>query len=272
MGPVGGRSAEEATPSVGEERTGFDAEIIGHGPPVVFVHGAGGSPRANFPFLDELAGTFTVIAPFLPGSGPHALPAGPLCAKKIAHDLGAYLAEQGFDEYAVVGYSMGSTIAVELAAAFPSCVTAVALTAGFVRARPSMRSFVEMWAHLQSEGGTVLGRAILAAVLMPATLDDRGEAWIEQGSDDVAQAFPAGTLAHLDLLRRVDVRSALRSTTQPLLVLTPRHDRLVDPAHSADIVAIRTDALQVMLEAGHAVGDEDPSAWAAALLQFLPRR
>ena len=247
----------------------LDVETIGDGPTVVFIHGAGGSPGSNFPFLDHFARNHTVIAPHLPGSGTTPLGDQPLTTRGITAQISTWLARAGVGEYAVVGYSMGSAVALEIAAAEPDRVTAIAVTAGFAMARPSLLNFVDVWDELQQGSEDTLGRAILAAILKPETLDARGHQWIEQNCREVARGLTAGTRHHLDLIRSLDVRDALAATTQPLLVVTTQHDQLVAPGHSDDILAIRPDAIQVMLDSGHAAGDEDPHTWHATLEWFL---
>ena len=247
----------------------IDVQTRGAGPALVFIHGAGGSPGSNFPFLDHFADEHTVIAPHLPGSGATPLGEQPLTTKGLAEQISTWLAREGVAEYAVVGYSMGSAVALELAAAEGDRVKAIAVTAGFAKARPSLLNFVDVWDALQQGAEDTLGRAILGAILKPETLDARGDRWIDDNCREVARGLTAGTRHHLDLIRSLDVRDALAATTQPLLVLTTEHDQLVTPGHSDDILGIRPDAIQVMLDAGHAAGDEDAHTWCATLEWFL---
>lgn len=249
----------------------LEVEVLGAGPALVLIHGAGGSPRANFPFLDRLAEDHTVIAPHLPGSGGTPLPEGPLSTRGIAESIGEELSDRGVTQYAVLGYSMGSSIAIELADVRPASVTSLVLTAGFAKARPSLLNFVDVWEALLQGPDEPLGRALLAAILKPATLDGRGADWAEAHCGAVARGLAPGTRDHLALLRTLDVREALARTRQPLLVLTPAHDRLVDPDHSDELVRLRPDAIHVMLDAGHAVADEDGEGWIQALRWFLAR-
>jgi pimeloyl-ACP methyl ester carboxylesterase len=249
-------------------RSPLDVEILGRGPALLVLHGAGGSPRDNYPFLDELARTFTVIAPSLPGVGASPLET-PLDVVDVADQVAAVLDDLAIASAAVCGYSMGTTIAAQLAAAHPDRISAMALCAGFVTPRPAMRSLVEVWDALLQGPADILGRFVVGAVYRPETLDERGSDWIELAAKEIGGSFPSGTRAHLDLIRRVDTSAALASTTQPLLVVVPELDGMVHPAHSADLLAARPDGKRVGLNASHALGDEVPAEWLAELVDFF---
>lgn len=237
------------------------------------LHGAGGSPRDNFPFLDELAKTFTVIAPSLPGVGSSPLGDEPLDAETIADQVAVMLDDLDVETTAVCGYSMGTTIAVHLAASHPGRVSAIALSAGFAKPRPSMLVGLELWDGLLATGDPESnGRFILNTVFRPETLDERGPKWIGLAAREIGRTLPMGTRAHLDLIRRVDSSEALASTRQPLLVVVPEHDGLVHPGHSDDLLAIRPDATRIGLQASHALWDEAPAEWLAALTDFFSGR
>lgn len=233
------------------------------------VHGAGGSPRDNFPFLDELARSFTVVAPSLPGVGASPLGDAPLDARTIAGQLAGVLDDLGIASAAVCGYSMGTTIAAHLASDHADRVSAIALSAGFMAPRPAMRSLVEVWDSLLDGPEDILGRFILGAIYRTTTLDERGTEWIDKATQEVAGSFPVGTRAHLDLIRRVDASAAVAATTQPMLVVVPEHDGMVHPAHSEDLLGVRPDATGVGLQASHALGDEAPDEWLSALTGFF---
>jgi pimeloyl-ACP methyl ester carboxylesterase len=91
----------------------------GHGPALVFLHGPWG-PTWD-PFLDELAGSFTVYAPEHPGTSPgrpddvYALDGFwdlVLCYDEL-------LAGLGLSRAAFVGHSFGAMVACEIAATCP---------------------------------------------------------------------------------------------------------------------------------------------------------
>lgn len=97
---------------------GFEGKVTvgGDGPPVVYLHTAGG-PRWD-PFLDALAERHTVYAPDHPGTGATAREA--IYSVDTLWDLvliyDELLDELGLDEVPLVGSSFGGMVACELAA------------------------------------------------------------------------------------------------------------------------------------------------------------
>ena len=98
----------------------------GSGPPLVFLHGAGGA-LANDPFLNKLAEKYHVYAPLLPGYGDseecHEL-RDMLDFTLHSWDLVEAL---GLKDPILVGHSMGGMIAAEMAAIAPHDVSRLAL-------------------------------------------------------------------------------------------------------------------------------------------------
>lgn len=247
----------------------LEYEQLGQGPVVVLLHGAGGHPRDNFPFLDELAASYTVVAPSLPGVGGSSLGDVPLKLDDVVTRLVATLDDAGIGEFVVAGYSLGAAIAVQLAGVVAERVTAIALSAGFTAPSPDLLALVDLWSDLLDGDPDLLGKFILSVVNREETLAARGPAWIEEASSAIAHGFSVGTRAHLELLRTIDVSESLAGTSQPLLVVVPTADRLVDPSHADRVVLARPDAVRRELPAGHALGDEVPAEWFALLDDFF---
>ena len=245
----------------------IDCLVLGDGPCLVLLHGAAGTPRDNFPFLDELATAFRVIAPHLPGE-VHPSGVG-LQLDNLAVSLRCTLDALGVEEFMLVGYSLGSAVAVRLSQECQGRVRALALCAAFLRPRPSLLAATEQWRGLLHGDPGALGLFLLRETVRPATLD----AWERQGWRDRARrvglACTPAASAHLRMLETVDVSESLAYLPARLMVITPTQDRLVDPAHARQILDARPDARHVELESGHDLGAEQPAAWLAALEQFI---
>lgn len=100
--------------------------VGGSGPPLVYLHGAGGV-TADDPLLAELSATHTVYAPLIPGYGDseecHEI------RDMLDFTLHAWdvVAALGLKDPVLVGHSMGGMIAAEMAALQPNDVSRLVL-------------------------------------------------------------------------------------------------------------------------------------------------
>jgi pimeloyl-ACP methyl ester carboxylesterase len=93
--------------------------VVGQGAPVVLVHGYGVSGTYMLPLARELASSFTVFAPDLPGYGRSQRPPAPLGIADLAAALAGWLDTAGLDCPAFVANSMGCQVVTELAVRRP---------------------------------------------------------------------------------------------------------------------------------------------------------
>ena len=98
----------------------------GSGPPLVFLHGAGGV-TAEDPFLNALAEHFHVHAPFLPGYGDSEECGELRDMLDITLHYWDVVDALGLKDPVLVGQSMGGMIAAEMAAIAPREVSRLAL-------------------------------------------------------------------------------------------------------------------------------------------------
>jgi pimeloyl-ACP methyl ester carboxylesterase len=243
-------------------------EVRGSGPGLLLAHGAGGSSAANFPFIDELAEKYAVVAPDYPGVGKTPKAERPLDLDRLVDDVVATAVDSGVETFALLGYSMGTTVAVRAATRYPDRVTSLVLTAGFVRADRHLRLNLDLWQHLlNGPDREALGRFLLLNCFSPATLNSLGD-WDEvfRGTVD---GVPVGTGDHLDLLRTVDVSADLPKIAVPTLVVATTRDTLVPPHNSSELAAAIPGARLVEVESGHLIAAENPGPWLAAIRDFL---
>jgi pimeloyl-ACP methyl ester carboxylesterase len=96
---------------VGGERTA---------PPLVFLHGFPDHPPTATPFLDELARTHRVVAPWLRGYAPSPI-IGPYDLDTLAADASALIDQLG-GRVSLVGHDWGAAITYAVCALSPSRV------------------------------------------------------------------------------------------------------------------------------------------------------
>jgi len=88
---------------------------VGSGPPLLLIHGLGGSQDSFDTIIDALAASHEVIAIDLPGSGASAPLSRAHTIPAYAEAVTEWLAEQGLRGIDVVGSSLGARLALELA-------------------------------------------------------------------------------------------------------------------------------------------------------------
>jgi 3-oxoadipate enol-lactonase len=112
---------------------------IGAGPPLLMIHGLG-SCGADWAFqVPALSPHFDLLLPDLPGSGHSAPPAQGVTIGRMAERLWQSLDRLGVARPAVVGFSLGGAVALEMALQRPAAVKRLAL----LNSLPSYR--VDHW-------------------------------------------------------------------------------------------------------------------------------
>ncbi|GAA0513570.1 3-oxoadipate enol-lactonase [Saccharopolyspora subtropica] len=248
----------------------LSVEVRGSGPGLLLAHGAGGSTAANFPFIDELALRHTVVAPDYPGSGRTPEAHGPLDLDRLADDVVAAAVDSGVETFAILGYSMGTTVAVRAATRHPDRVTSLVLTAGFAHADRHFQLTLELWRQLLDDPDrSALTRFLLLNCFSPATLNSFDEPEWAELIRATAEGVPPGTAAQVDLLRTVDVRDDLPRIAVPTLVIATTQDTLVPPHNSRELAAAIPGARLTEVDSGHVIAVDNPGPWLKAIQDFL---
>ena len=225
--------------------------VAGQGPPLVYFHGALGLMWD--PFLEFLASTHTVYAPYLPGTAPGGDPNAVkpleslwdlvLCYEEILDAL-------NLDRVVAVGHSFGGMMAAEVAAHVPSRVSKLVLIApiGLWRdsdpwQNPGLMSLPEM-----AEAAFYYPTGPVAAGLLTLPSDEAAQAEVILAIT-WAMACAANffwPLPDKGLDRR------LHRVTAPTLILWGEGDKIVSPAYAGDFAArIGGSRYEVLPAAAH---------------------
>jgi pimeloyl-[acyl-carrier protein] methyl ester esterase len=250
-------------------------EIAGSGAPLLALHGWGLNLRV-FDTLAPALTDFTLVRVDLPGHGR-----SPWDARAADLPGQAQLVRETVREHvascAVVGWSLGAQIALELAAldaGFVQRLVLVAPTAKFVadpdwphgmmpstlaRFESSLerdwRGTVSDFLELQVRGSSDAER--VARALRDALLDH-------------GEATPPALAAGLSMLRHSDLRATLKGVGQPALVVAGQYDRITLPAAAQAVAQHLPDARYVEIRrAGHAPFLSHTAQFAAVVREFL---
>jgi pimeloyl-ACP methyl ester carboxylesterase len=123
------------------ELAGVSTAVLegGDGPPVVLLHGQGGWSGMWLPVIADLVATHRVVAPDLPGLGASTVPGGPPDAARVLAWLGELVERTCPSPPALVGASLGASIAARFAIAHPDRLTRLVLVGAgsLARFRPA---------------------------------------------------------------------------------------------------------------------------------------
>lgn len=250
----------------------FATLVRGSGPGLLLAHGGGGAVAANFgPIIDRLARTHTVVGPDYPGSGDTPRARGPLTLDRLADGLVRAAVDAGVSRFDILGYSLGTAVAVRAATRHPGRVTGLVLTAGFAYPTTRIRLAVDIWRRLLGDDRRLLAAFLTLVGTGEKHLNALGPDELSAAIDGLADFIPAGSREHVDLVEDVDLRAELPTLAVPTLVVATTLDGLVSPAMSRELAEAIPGARLVEIEAGHGIGVEAPDQWLAAVRAFLAR-
>lgn len=192
----------------------------------------------------------------------------------LVADVAALIDHLGVKPCRVVGTSMGSYIAQELALAHPELLAAVVLMAACGRSSLVQRVLAAAEAELIGRG-TELPPGYLAAVramhnLGPATLadDDLAADWLDLFA--ATEMLGSGVRAQLLLSALPDRIEAYRAITVPCHVVSFEHDLVAPPAAGRELAAAIPGATHRTIPGcGHFGYLETPEAVNRELIRFL---
>jgi pimeloyl-ACP methyl ester carboxylesterase len=253
--------------------------VGGDGPPLLLVHGLGGSAANWGELVPLLASSRRLIVPDLPGhGGSEPLPA--VAGLGAFADRVAAVAEREDALPApVVGHSLGGVVVLHLALRFPDAVTALVLAAaaGLSTGTRFGRSLVT--ASMVMRPGRLAARhtdrVVRSQFLRQALLGAYYVADPVGLTESGVRGFLAGHLLHTDIgsawraLRTDDPRERLHALRAPSLLLWGSEDAQL-PLDDAFEYARRLRApLRVIPDCGHLLIGERPDACADAILSFI---
>ena len=258
----------ERTISVWRDQIRFRVLSKGNGPALVFFHGPWG--LSWDPFLDELAQSFTVLAPEHPGTTPSQpddiyklddLWDLVLCYDELLEGLALKAA-------AFVGHSFGAMVACEVAAAYPGRATRLALIdpIGLWRDDAPITNWMllnpgDLPAHVFVDPDGEAARRMFAP-------SGEGEAAV-MAKVQLTWAMGA-TGKFIWPLPDKGLRKRIHRIVAPALLVWGKQDRLVPPVYAQEFARhLRGARVETVDGAGHAPHLERPDTVARLLHDFL---
>jgi pimeloyl-ACP methyl ester carboxylesterase len=230
---------------------------------VVFVHGSGDTSQVWQPLIARLPAV-QCVALDLPGHGTRSDYPGParMSVADYAADVRQEVERRHLREICVAGHSLGGAIALQMAAAYPSLVSRLALLGTGARLRVAPR-LLEL-AESDPQGA---GQMLETLAWAPGHEDLAGS--YQPGKAPSAPGILYRDLAACDAF---DMMADLARIEQPAIVITGEQDQLTPPKYALYLQEHLPHATLVLIpDAGHYMSYEQPDAVAEALNVWLSR-
>ncbi len=252
---------------------------MGSGPPLLFVHGLGGSWTNWLENIPHLARTHRVVAVDLPGFGASPRPRGEISITGYGKVLDELCDALEIERTAVVGNSMGGFIGAELTIAFPTrveklvLVSAAGISSESQRREPLLTAtkrteFAAAWFATRSDA--LVRRPRLRRLLAQHVVRHPERLPAPLMAELVRGAGTPGFVDALDALLGYEIRERLARIECPTLIVWGRNDWIVPPRDAKEFERLIPRSRRVMLDdTGHVPMLERPARFNALLEEFL---
>ena len=248
-------------------------EEDGKGPPILCLHGVGGT-GAWFKGLSlRLKDRFRVIALDLPGTGANRQGHAPFSIERATDALAEWLAARETAPVAILGHSLGTIIGLRLAAhpLMRARLNSLLCVGGLPAVTPaSHKRLSERAALIRAQGMAGLAWRVAEGNFSKTTLSQRPEIASLFGSLWESQSAEA-YLEGVDSLLAADAGPCVAQAALPCLVLRGAEDGYAPAEESRRFAATLPGPVRfVELEGcAHMAFLEAPEAFAAAIADFL---
>ncbi|HUL04158.1 MAG TPA: alpha/beta hydrolase [Gemmatimonadales bacterium] len=261
-------------------------KVMGHGSPLLLMHGGPGLDHTTLSSLEPLADQFTLIFYDHRCNGRSTGIVESMTWENLTADADALRQTLGFDQWAVLGHSFGGNVALEYALRYPQRLSRLLLLDTCGDAWWAQHNAPDILAKRGYRAATVAAArrfyngAVTPDEVRPIVFKFIGAYFYRFGLRSLPHALRSGfrikmrpevhPFAFKQLLTGWTVMDRLHEIEAPALVLAGRHDFLFPPEHQA-ILADRLPhaQLEIVERAGHNAHEEQAALVRGMVSRFL---
>ena len=233
----------------------IEYSAAGEGRGLALVHGTGQTAENTW---TEVARHFAVkrrvICPNYSGSGQTRDNNEPLTVEFLAEQVLAAAEHAGLSRFDIAGHSLGTSVAIHLAAHYPERVGKVALLAGFASLEDARSQLqLRMWKEMAVKAPKLLAQTFLFTAFSPAFVAAMGDRAVRESVETIFTSTNwSGAARQIDLDLVANMTKEARSIQQETLVLGCTHDYIVPLPHSRQLMELIPKAQYAEMDTGHA--------------------
>lgn len=201
-------------------------KLEGSGETLVFIHGLSDSLLYWEYLASNLKDQYQVLRVDLRGHGESELKDDELTIGLFTDDLHSLLRELNIGKVGLIGFSLGSAVALDFAIRYPQMVSSLVLMSSFYRADEHLQNIFNQFKNALRKGFEDFYDLILPMVLCPDVINDNRKnlevlkefASLSANTQAYIQACDAG----LDF----DVEDKLSQIDVPTLILAGKYDEI----------------------------------------------
>ncbi len=249
---------------------GFVSEVTGDGPPVVMVHGLGGSSNSFQPIVGNLS-NYKVVRIDLPGAGRSRVRPGLTDLMGLSTAVRDVMRSLGIPRAHMVGHSMGTLICQHLAVAEPNMVGSLTLFGPILEPPRAARAALRERADAARRDGMVaIADAVSTGSLSPETRE-RNPLAVAFVRESLMRQDPAGYALHCEALAACEPADHA-SIKAPSVLIAGRQDP-VAPVDMVDRLGdvITGSRIEILPACGHWMMIEWPAIAGRLLGTYINR-
>lgn len=246
-------------------------ERVGHGHPVVLIHGyVGDGPSTWRPQLDALADDFDVIAMDLPGAGGSDDPPESFGMRGFADALAGFITALGLTRPHLVGLSFGGATLIEFSRRYQALASTFTLVGAYAGWAGSLPADEVQYRLDQALELSRLAPDELVDSLLPTMFTRETSTDITEGFAASLQRFHPQGFRAMARAVTVDLTDALGSIRLPTLLVYGEHDTRAPAGVAAQIHnAILGSELVQLPGAGHVCNVDASERFNAHVRRFI---
>ncbi|MHB8886889.1 MAG: 3-oxoadipate enol-lactonase [Methylovirgula sp.] len=247
----------------------FDVSVEGKdgAPVLVLAHSLGTNQHLFDRLMPELLRYFRVVRYDARGQGASRVSPGPYSIAQLGQDALAILDALQLEKVDWLGVSQGGCVGLWLLAHAPERIGRAVLANVGAQIGSS-----EMWneriRNVQQKGLDSVAPTVLESWFTKSFREQHPEE-VEHFWEMLLKTPAEGYAGVCAALRDMDLREAMRSITNPVLVIVGRHDPITPPGVGALVASAISSAKLVTLETAHLSCVEDPAGFSHAAVEFL---